>query len=61
MKIRALCCAAVLSVTICAFGQRPVPTDPVAGITEAALADDFAWGWLSTLCDVYGPRLTGSS
>lgn len=61
MKIRAFCCVAVLLLTFPAFAQEPAPSDPVAGIAEAALADDFAWGWLSTLCDVYGPRLSGSA
>ena len=61
MKTRAVCCVAVLMLTFATFGQEPVVSDPVAGIAEAASSDDFAWGWLSTLCDVYGPRLSGSA
>jgi carboxypeptidase Q len=63
MKFGALCCGVVLSVSVSvtAGADEPVSSDPVADIVTSALADDFAWDWLSTLCDVYGPRLTGSA
>ncbi len=61
MTLRSTCCLAVLLLAIPAAGQEtPIP-DPVAAITEAALTDEFAWDWLATLCDVYGPRLSGST
>ena len=34
--------------------------DPVPEIIETATHDEFAWDWLATLCDRYGPRLSGS-
>jgi hypothetical protein len=40
--------------------ETPSP-DPVAELGAEALADSFAWGWLATLCDVYGPRLAAGS
>jgi carboxypeptidase Q len=61
MKIRAIPCAVVLLLAVPVAAQETSSPDPVAEITDAALADDFAWGWLSTLCDVHGPRLTGSA
>jgi len=61
MKVMALCCGVALLVSVTAGADDTVPSDPVAEITSSALEDDFAWDWLSTLCDVYGPRLTGSA
>lgn len=59
-RLSACCIALVLAASPAAADETPSP-DPVAELTAAALADDFAWGWLATLCDVYGPRLAGSA
>jgi hypothetical protein len=61
MKVMSLCCGVVLLVSVAVAADERVSSNPVAEITSAALADEFAWGWLSTLCDVYGPRLSGSA
>lgn len=49
-----------LLLAIPAAGEDASPRDPVAEIMEAGEADGFAWRWLATLCDLYGPRLSGS-
>ncbi len=61
MTRRVIFCVAVLLLPTLATAKEAEAPDVVAEITEAAAADQFAWGWLSTLCDVYGPRLTGST
>jgi hypothetical protein len=58
-RLAACCIALVLLASPAGADEAPSP-NPVAELTAAALADDFAWGWLATLCDVYGPRLAGS-
>ncbi len=60
MKFLVPFCAAVLLMPICVSAGENPPADPIAEISEAALSDDFAWTWLSTLCDLIGPRLSGS-
>lgn len=61
MTLRSTCCLAVLLLASPAAGQEIPATDPVTEIIEAALRDEFAWDWLATLCDLYGPRLSGSA
>jgi len=61
MKLMTVCCGVVLLLSMPVAADDSPSSDPVAEITSSALADDFAWGWLSTLCDVYGPRLSGSA
>ena len=61
MNVNAILCGAALLLSTPVAGDEASAPDPVAELTTAALADDFAWGWLSTLCDVHGPRLSGSA
>ncbi len=60
MKFLLPLCVVVSLIPVFATANEKPPVDPVAEISEAALSDDFAWTWLSTLCDVIGPRLSGS-
>lgn len=60
MKVRAFCAVAAILLAVPSAADEDQSKDHVAEIVEAALTDQFAWDWLATLCDVYGPRLTGS-
>ena len=60
MKNIALWCCAVMLVSVPVVADDAASSNPVADITSSALTDGFAWDWLSTLCDLYGPRLSGS-
>ncbi len=60
MRIITSCIVALIfGLTGAIAADEPV-VDPVPEIIETALGDDYAWGWLATLCDRYGPRLSGS-
>jgi carboxypeptidase Q len=60
MKTLVVCCVVcVLIVLFGCGGEKPVP-DPISDLTTNALSDDFAWTWLADLCDLVGPRLSGS-
>jgi hypothetical protein len=61
MKTRVILSIAALLLPIFSSAQDAPTSDTAAEISEAALADGYAWDWLATLCDVYGPRLTGSA
>ncbi len=60
MKNIALLCCVVVLLSGPVVADDSASSNPVSEITSSALADGFAWDWLSTLCDVYGPRLSGS-
>ena len=60
MKTLTVCCVLCVLSPIFGYGSEKSAPDPISEITTAALSDDFAWTWLSDLCDLAGPRLAGS-
>ena len=62
-KRLALCSTLMLLPMLTGIAEALAEEDTVqiSEIIAAARSDGFAWGWLSDVCDLIGPRLAGSA